>query len=205
LRANPHQDVTELVLRVQRGDRRAFGILVSRYRARIYALALHLTGNSSDADDITQDAFIRAYRAIDSFAGRSEFFTWLYRIVINLSHSAVRSRARRPWADLDDPRAAIAAVVDSGGDPQRCVELRQSYARLVRALDELSPTLRSTVVLVALQGLSYGEAAVVFGCTEGTIGWRIHEARSLLRRAMDDSPVPPRPRTDAERIRRLLS
>lgn len=197
---SPHEEVTALVHRVQSGDRKAFGILVERYRARIFALALHLTGSESEADDITQEGFLRAYRAIDSFAGRSEFFTWLYRIVINLAHSSNRARARRPRTDLEDPRVELAIVVDGNGDPAQTAELRQSYTRLVRALDHLSPVLGSTVVLVALQGMSYGEAAVVLGCSEGTIGWRIHEARRLLRLALAEPP-PPRPRTDPARRR----
>lgn len=199
---SPHEEVTELVRRVQSGERKAFGVLVERYRSRIFALALHLTGSESEADDITQEGFLRAYRAIDSFAGRSEFFTWLYRIVINLAHSANRARARRPRTDLEDPRVELAIVVDGNGDPAQTAELRQSYTRLVRALDHLSPVLRSTVVLVALQGMSYGEAAVVLGCSEGTIGWRIHEARRLLRLATSDlPPLPGRPKTDPTRRR----
>ena len=197
---NPHDDVTDLVRRVQGGDRHSFGILVERYRSRIFALALHLTGSESEADDITQEGFLRAYRAIDSFAGRSEFFTWLYRIVINLAHSSNRARTRRPRTDLEDPRVELAIVVDGKGDPAHTTELRQSYTRLVRALDRLSPVLSSTVVLVALQGLSYGEAAVVLGCSEGTIGWRIHEARRLLHLALDDMPTP-RQKTDPSRRR----
>ncbi len=187
LPTSPHEQVTELVRRVQAGDRKAFGTLVERYRSRIFALALHLTGSESEADDITQEGFLRAYRAIDSFAGRSEFFTWLYRIVINLAHSSNRARARRPRTDLEDPRVELAIVVDGNGDPGESAELRQTYTALVRALDRLSPVLGSTVVLVALQGLSYGEAAVVLGCSEGTIGWRIHEARRLLRLALRDT------------------
>jgi RNA polymerase sigma-70 factor, ECF subfamily len=175
----------KLVRLAQAGDRRAFDELVRRYRARIYALTLHLTGSRSDADDITQDVFTRAYQQLGSFAGRSEFFTWLYRIAVNRALNARRDTARRRTSGLDDPRVQAAVAVDAYGDPRRAAELRQSYARLVAALDRLSPTLRSTVVLVALQGLSHEEAGVVLGCPAGTVGWRIHEARSQLRAALD--------------------
>jgi len=195
-----HDDVTDLVRRVQAGERKAFGVLVERYRSRLFALALHLTGSESEADDITQEGFLRAYRAIDSFAGRSELFTWLYRIVINLAHTSNRARARRPRTDLEDPRVELAIVVDGDGDPAHTAELRQSYTNLMRALDRLSPVLRSTVVLVTLQGLSYGEAAVVLGVTEGTIGWRVHEARRVLRELLDVAP-PVRAKTDPSRRR----
>ena len=171
--------------RAQAGDRAAFDDLVRRYRARIYALTLHLTGSRSEADDITQDVFTRAYQQLHTFAGRSEFFTWLYRIAVNRALNARRDTARRRTSGLDDPRVQAAVAVDAYGDPRRAAELRQTYARLVDALDRLSPTLRSTVVLVALQGLSHDEAAAVLGCPSGTVAWRIHEARNQLRASLE--------------------
>lgn len=181
----PGDKTEQLVKRAQAGDRGAFDDLVRRYRARIYALTLHLTGSRSEADDITQDVFTRAYQQLHTFAGRSEFFTWLYRIAVNRALNARRDTARRRTSGLDDPRVQAAVAVDAWGDPRRAAELRQSYARLVTALDRLSPTLRSTVVLVALQGLSHDEAAAVLGCSPGTVAWRIHEARNRLHAALD--------------------
>jgi RNA polymerase sigma-70 factor (ECF subfamily) len=180
----PGDKTDRLVKRAQGGDRAAFDDLVRRYRARIYALSLHLTGSRSEADDITQDVFTRAYQQLHTFAGRSEFFTWLYRIAVNRSLNARRDTARRRTSGLDDPRVQAAVAVDAYGDPRRAAELRQTYARLVTALDRLSPTLRSTVVLVALQGLSHDEAAAVLGCPAGTVAWRIHEARNQLRASL---------------------
>jgi RNA polymerase sigma-70 factor (ECF subfamily) len=181
----PGDKTEQLVKRAQAGDRSAFDDLVRRYRARIYALTLHLTGSRSEADDITQDVFTRAYQQLHTFAGRSEFFTWLYRIAVNRALNARRDTARRRTSGLDDPRVQAAVAVDAWGDPRRAAELRQTYARLVAALDRLSPTLRSTVVLVALQGLSHDEAAAVLGCSPGTVAWRIHEARQQLHAALD--------------------
>lgn len=181
----PGDKTERLVKRAQAGDRGAFDDLVRRYRARIYALSLHLTGSRSEADDITQDVFTRAYQRINDFAGRSEFFTWLYRIAVNRSLNARRDTARRRTSGLDDPRVQAAVAVDAYGDPRRAAELRQTYARLVAALDRLSPTLRSTVVLVALQGLGHEEAAAVLGCSPGTVAWRIHEARQQLRASLE--------------------
>jgi RNA polymerase sigma-70 factor (ECF subfamily) len=181
----PGDKTERLVKRAQAGDRAAFDDLVRRYRARIYALSLHLTGSRSEADDITQDVFTRAYQQLHTFAGRSEFFTWLYRIAVNRSLNARRDTARRRTSGLDDPRVQAAVAVDAYGDPRRAAELRQTYARLVTALDRLSPTLRSTVVLVSLQGLSHDEAAAVLGCPAGTVAWRIHEARNQLRASLD--------------------
>lgn len=181
----PGDKTDRLVKRAQGGDRAAFDDLVRRYRARIYALSLHLTGSRSEADDITQDVFTRAYQQLHTFAGRSEFFTWLYRIAVNRSLNARRDTARRRTSGLDDPRVQAAVAVDAYGDPRRAAELRQTYARLVTALDRLSPTLRSTVVLVSLQGLSHDEAAAVLGCPAGTVAWRIHEARNQLRASLE--------------------
>lgn len=190
-----------LVEAARQGDPRAFEGLVKRYRHRIYALALHMTGSPSDADDITQDAFVRAFRNIHRFEGRSEFFTWLYRIALNRALNARRDRVRRRTADLDDPRVTVAVAVDSGGDPGRALELRQAYAHLVSAFDKLSPLLKTTIALTMMQGLSYPEAAVVLDTTEGTIAWRIHEARKQMRVALDRALKDPTPVVLAKKAR----
>jgi RNA polymerase sigma-70 factor (ECF subfamily) len=160
-----------------------------------------MTGSPSDADDITQDAFVRAYRNIDRFEGRSEFFTWLYRIALNRALNVRRDRTRRRAEDLDDPRVTVAVAVDSGGDPHRALELRQAYSYLVRAFDRLSPLLKTTVALTMMQGLSYPEAAVVLETTEGTIAWRIHEARKQMRNALDSMFQDPKPLQASEIVR----
>jgi RNA polymerase sigma-70 factor (ECF subfamily) len=173
----------ELVARAQAGSREAFGELVRRYRPRILALALHLCGNESEAEDIAQEVFFRAYRKLASFEGRSEFFTWVYRMAVNRSLNARRDRSRRRETTMDDPRVDIAVALDAAGDPARAAELRQLYSLLIGALDRLPPEMRTSVVLVALQGLSQAEAAVVQDCSPGTVAWRIHEARQRLRAA----------------------
>jgi len=172
-----------LVAAAKAGDQRAFEALVRRYRKRIFALALHITGSSSEADDITQDVFLKAYRALAAFEGRSQFFTWVYRMTVNRSLNARRDRARR-GEDSDDPRIELAVAVDARSNPSRAAELRQTYARLLRALDGLPVDMRTTVILVSLQGLSHGEVAVVQNVSEGTIAWRMHEARRRLHEAM---------------------
>jgi RNA polymerase sigma-70 factor (ECF subfamily) len=178
----------DLVARARAGDRAAFGELMRRYRPRIYALALHLTGNDHDADDVAQEAFLRAYRSLGDFRAASEFFTWVYRIAVNLSLNVRRATGRRRSlhpGSMDDPRVALAVQVDSSGDPRRAAELRETYQRLIDALDQLSPPLRSTVVLVALQGLTHEQAGAVLGCPAGTIAWRLHEARGKLAAALE--------------------
>jgi RNA polymerase sigma-70 factor (ECF subfamily) len=160
------------------GDQRAFEALVRRYRKRIFALALHITGSASEADDITQDVFLKAYSALPEFEGRS------YRMTVNRSLNARRDRARRGEDTLDDPRLELAIAVDARSNPSRAAELRQTYARLLRALDALPADMRTTVILVSLQGLSHAEVAIVANVSEGTIAWRMHEARRRLAEAM---------------------
>ena len=178
-------EAAELVARAKLGDSNAFDELVRKYRPRVYALALHLTGQASDADDITQDAFLKAYHKLPEFEGRSEFFTWIYRITLHRALNAKRDKNRRRTVPLDDPRLVAAVAVDAPGDPERAAQLRDRYRALLEAFDRLSPLLQTTVVLTTLQGLNYKEAAVVLETTEGTIAWRIHEARRKMRGYLD--------------------
>jgi RNA polymerase sigma-70 factor, ECF subfamily len=174
-----------LVAAAKRGDKGAFEALVQRYRKRIFALALHITGSSSEADDITQEIFLKAYRCLGTFEGRSQFFTWVYRMTVNRALNARRDRARRGEDALDgDPRVELAIAVDARSNPGRAAELRQTYHRLLRALDSLPADMRATVILVSLQGMSHGEVAIVQNVSEGTIAWRMHEARRKLNEAM---------------------
>jgi len=178
------QAATALVAQAKAGDTRAFEALVRRYRKRIFALALHITGSASEADDIAQEVFLKAFRALPQFEGRSQFFTWVYRMAVNRSLNSRRDRARRGEDTLDDPRIELAVAVDARENPGRAAELRQTYARLLRALDSLPADMRTTVILVSLQGMSHGEVAVVQKVSEGTIAWRMHEARRRLHEAM---------------------
>jgi RNA polymerase sigma-70 factor (ECF subfamily) len=175
---------TALVEAAKRGDDKAFEALVRRYRKRIYALALHMTRSASEADDIAQEVFLKAYRALPQFEGRSQFFTWVYRMAVNRSLNAKRDRARRGEDTIDDPRLELAVAVDARGNPAREAELRQMYSRLLRALDQHPIDMRTTVILVSLQGMSHGEASVIQKVSDGTIAWRMHEARRRLHEAM---------------------
>ena len=193
-----------LVAEAKAGDQRAFEALVRRYRKRIFALALHITGSSSEADDIAQEVFLKAYRALPQFEGRSQFFTWVYRMTVNRSLNSRRDRARRGEDTLDDPRLELAVAVDARSNPSREAELRQTYARLLRALDSLPIDMRTTVILVSLQGMSHGEAAVIQKVSDGTIAWRMHEARRRLHDAMAPERIV-RPRALSSELARLLT
>jgi RNA polymerase sigma-70 factor (ECF subfamily) len=174
-------DVRPDIERARRGDRQAFGRLVRLYQRRVYITAFRMMRNHEDAHDVAQEAFIRAFRGIGSFDARSDFFTWLYRIVVNVSLNHMRRRRRRPAVPLEEAQLPEPLARQARGDPGRTLELKRKVRAVDEALDELPETLRTTVVLVILEGMSYKEAAEVLECSEGTVGWRIHEARQKLR------------------------
>ena len=192
----PERTDRELVTAAREGDAEAFGLLVRRHQRRVYRLAVHLLKSGAEAEDVTQDTFVRAYGALDRFDGRSEPFTWIYRICVNLSLNALRSRKTRRASSPDDPRIE-GLLVDNrpaGGSPARSTADKQLGRALVEGIDELSDTLRTTLVLVCIDGLSHAEAGEVLGCPEGTVAWRVHEARKKLRgklseRGFDDDDI----------------
>jgi RNA polymerase sigma-70 factor (ECF subfamily) len=175
----------ELVEAAKSGDAQAFGVLVRRYQRRIFRLAVHLVRSAAEAEDVTQETFVRAYQALDRFDGRSEPFTWLYRIAVNLSLNVARARKpTRDSAPADDPRME-ALVTElyrtSSDDPSETSQQKQLAAALCDGIDGLSETLRTTLVLVCIDGVAHDEASRVLGCPEGTVAWRVHEARRKLR------------------------
>ena len=176
-------DESELLSRARGGDRRAFGILVRAHQRRVYACALQILGDTGEAEDAVQETFLRAWRAIGRFEGGSQLSTWLYRICVNVCLNTIRRRKRVDASDLADPRIPEPSADPTQGrnDPGLVAESAQLYRRLARALDSLSETLRVTVVLVLVQGMPHKQAAEVLGCPEGTIAWRVHEARRRLR------------------------
>ena len=192
----PERTDRELVTAAREGDAEAFGLLVRRHQRRVYRLAVHLLKSGAEAEDVTQDTFVRAYGALDRFDGRSEPFTWIYRICVNLSLNALRSRKTRRASSPDDPRIE-GLLIDNrpaGGSPARTSADKQLGRALVEGIDELSDTLRTTLVLVCIDGLSHAEAGEVLGCPEGTVAWRVHEARKKLRgmlseRGFDDDDI----------------
>ncbi len=179
----------ELVDQAKGGDSGAFGTLVRRYQRRIFRLAFHLVRTGAEAEDVTQETFVRAYQALDRFDGRSEPFTWLYRIAVNLSLNTLRSRKNmRDTTPSDDPRIEgllLETRPSQGGDPATGAQQRQLAAALCDGIDALSDTLRTTLILVCIDGLGHDEASKVLGCPEGTVAWRVHEARRKLREYLD--------------------
>jgi RNA polymerase sigma-70 factor, ECF subfamily len=184
----PQRTDRELVEAARSGDADAFGALVRRHQKRIYRLALHLLRNGTEAEDVTQETFVRAYGAIGRFDGRSEPFTWIYRIAVNLSLNAIRSRKpNRNAVTPDDPRIEGLLIETRGAaNPAEASADRELALALIDGMDSLSDTLRTTLVLVTIDGLSHTDAAQILGCPEGTIAWRIHEARRKLRAFLEE-------------------
>jgi RNA polymerase sigma-70 factor (ECF subfamily) len=175
----------ELVDKARSGEPEAFGLLVRRYQKRIFRLAFHLVRSGAEAEDVTQETFVRAYQALGRFDGRSEPFTWLYRIAVNLSLNSIRARkTTRDSTSADDPRVEgllRETRLTFGGDPATASQQRQLAAALCDGIDALSDTLRTTLILVCIDGVAHEDASKILGCPEGTVAWRVHEARRKLR------------------------
>ena len=175
-------DDRPLIDRAQRGDAAAFGELVRKYQRRVYSTAFHMTGNHGDADDVAQDAFVRAYRAIKTYDGRADFFTWLYRIVVNVALNALR--ARKHIFPSADPAGEDGGKPDPRPSPVVQLEGKELVAHVVRALASLPDTIRITLVLATLEDLSYRQIAETLEIPEGTVAWRINQGRKLLRKKL---------------------
>jgi RNA polymerase sigma-70 factor (ECF subfamily) len=184
-------DDRELVLAAQRGDRDAFKTLFERYHRRAYALAFGVLRHEDDALDVVQDAFIKAHKYLDKFEGNSSFYTWLYRIVMNLAIDHLRKHRRVKPVELDETR--IEAEGDEGllprilgGNPARALVDKQIRARIDQALDELSHNHRAVLVMRELEGLSYEDMAQAMSCSKGTIMSRLfHARRNMQKRLLD--------------------
>ena len=180
----------DLVDRARAGDVEAFGQLVRRHQPRIRRLALHMLRDHGDAEDVAQEAFIRAYRAIERFDGRSEPYTWFYRIAVNLSLNRIRARRSARTTSMGDPGdprldAWLTETRPSAAaDPRDDAARKQLYGALCEGIDALSETLRTTLILVCIDGRTHEEASHILGAPEGTIAWRVHEARRKLREYM---------------------
>ena len=173
-----------LVERAQQGDRSAFDMLVLKYQYRITQLVARYIHNPSDALDVTQEAFIKAYKALASFRSESAFYTWLYRIAINTAKNHLVSRGRRPPAtDVDVEEAEHFSSGDNLRDlssPENHLMKDQLEAIVYRAIDSLPEDLRTAVTLREMEGLSYEEIAEVMGCPVGTVRSRIFRAREAI-------------------------
>lgn len=180
----------ELVERCRRGERAAFEPLVRRYQDRVFNACLRVSGNHAEAEDLTQEAFMKALQAIDRFDGRSGFYTWLFRIAINLTLSARRRGARRPTVSLDAPvgncgEDSIGRRLSSGeSGPDRVACDSETHRRVLEALAGLNDDYRVVVVLRDVESFSYDEIAEILEVPVGTVKSRLHRARLALRNTL---------------------
>lgn len=177
------RDDRELMRDAQAGDDDAFAQLVRRHQKRIYHVAIHLLRDGAEAEDIAQETFVRAYASRARFDGRSQPYTWLYRIAVNLSLNRLRSRKRTSGdTPVHDPRLEPLLISDGPhSSPESETDERRLGKLVCQAIDELSETLRTTLILAQIEGLPHGDIATILGCPEGTIAWRVHEARKKLK------------------------
>ena len=175
-------DDNSLIEACRAGRTEAFGVLVQRYQDRLYPTMLRLTGDAEDALDLLQDAFLRAFEKLDRFHGDSAFYTWVYRIAVNLALSGRRRRrviARSRGGTPCDP-AELADDLDQT-DPTRPLERRERDDLIQEALDSLAPDHRAVVVMKEFDGLRYEEIAAILAIPVGTVRSRLHRARLDLR------------------------
>jgi len=173
----------QLVQRAQRGDLRAFDLLVLKYQGRIGALVSRYVSDAGEVEDITQEAFIKAYRALDKFRGDSAFYTWLYRIASNAAKNHLVAKGRRPGADttIEDAEAFEQAGLISESTTPEAVLMSEELAQVVtEAMDALPEELRAALTLRELEGLSYDDIAAVLECPVGTVRSRIFRARESI-------------------------
>lgn len=182
---------SDVLTRAKRGDKGAFSALVRKYQKRVYATALQLLGNHHDADDVAQDVFVRAFRFLPKFDERSDFYTWLYRITVNTALNHIRSRtrvqniARKGEEKVEAEGGRPEALGVREPSPREWAELGERYQRVFEGLFALSPTLRITLVLATIHGRAYKEIAELLDIPEGTVAWRVNEARKQLKARLD--------------------
>lgn len=185
-------DDSELVDRARAGDHEAFRMLYQRYHRRVYALAYGVVQNQEDALDVVQEGFIKAHRYLDRFEGASSFYTWLYRIVMNLSIDHIRKHRRARHVDFDDAidhgQRDGSVGEDSllprvlGQNPGKSLVRKEIREQIARALGELSDKHRAVLVMRELEGMSYEEMAQAMQCSKGTIMSRLFHARRNMQK-----------------------
>jgi RNA polymerase sigma-70 factor (ECF subfamily) len=181
----------EAVTRAAEGDHEAFRVLVERYQARALGLALRVMGDEEQARDVVQAAFLKAYRSLDRFEGRSSFYTWFYRVVMNLCIDAKRRDPPGRMVDWDEGSAletpvgtgldAVDPARQQAGGPAGDLERAELRETLQRAIEALPDDARQTLMLREVDGLSYSEIAELLGIPKGTVMSRLHYARRRVR------------------------
>lgn len=185
----------EWVLRAQQHDPKAFNVLMEKYQGRIYALLYHMTSNKQDAEDLLQEVFLKAYKALPKFKGNSSFYTWVYRIGVNTAINYTKKRKRKQALSLDDLDMRIEhdpalVQLSSQETPDRKMNLEDLQKKLNVALQSLSEKHRTVVVLHDVQELPHHEIGKILGISAGTVRSRLFYARRQLQSQLADIPNP---------------
>jgi RNA polymerase sigma-70 factor (ECF subfamily) len=186
--AGTEQSDLELVRRAQKNERGAFDLLVLKYQHKVVKLVARLLRDPTEAEDVAQEAFVKAYRAMGSFRGDSAFYTWLYRIAVNTARNSIASRQRRPLdyeVELSESEQNnVAARLKHDDTPEATVLSEEIRQTVNEAIGQLPEDLRTAIVLREIEGLSYEEIATAMDCPVGTVRSRIFRAREAIDRAL---------------------
>ncbi|MCC6931954.1 MAG: sigma-70 family RNA polymerase sigma factor [Deltaproteobacteria bacterium] len=186
----------ELVENVLAGDKDSFCVLVEKYQNKAVSIAYGIVGNLSDAEELAQEAFLKAYKNLASFRGQASFYTWLYRIIFNLGIDLSRKRYRKNENLAGDMFSAENQSYQAAGEqafsatqalnPEADIMNAQLNGEIEKALNSLSPDHKAVIILREIQGLSYEEISVVMNCSKGTVMSRLHHARRNLQQALQN-------------------
>lgn len=185
-------DDKTLVARCRAGDQDAYRQLVQRYQRKVYGVAFGMLHNAEDAMDVTQEAFIRVHRYLDRFKGTSSFFTWLYRITVNLCIDHLRKESKAQTVDYDDAishadqEADLQRPWSLDTNPANAMDRKELREVIEKALKSLSPNHRAVILMREVEGLSYKEMARAMKCSKGTIMSRLFHARRRMQAAIGE-------------------
>jgi RNA polymerase sigma-70 factor (ECF subfamily) len=184
--AGTEQSDLELVRRAQKNERGAFDLLVLKYQHKVVKLVARLLRDPTEAEDVAQEAFVKAYRALGSFRGDSAFYTWLYRIAVNTARNSIASRRPLDYeAELSESEQNnVAARLKHDDTPEATVLSEEIHQTVNQAIEQLPEDLRTAIVLREIEGLSYEEIAAAMDCPVGTVRSRIFRAREAIDRAL---------------------
>ncbi len=178
-------DDAELIEQTLAGRSAAFGLLVRKYQNRLYNVVFHVVGNSEDAEDVVQEAFVQAYLKLDSFEGKSAFYTWLYRIAF---HAAIDRKRSRRYAPVRAPGGPgdLSEVIDRGDGPTDRLERREQQRQVREAIERLDEDHRAVLVLREMDGCCYETIAEILDVPIGTVRSRLHRARLQMRQLLQE-------------------
>ena len=177
-----------LVKKVQEGDTNAYNVLVIKYQYKVAQIISKFVANNADINDIAQDAFIKAYKAINSFRGESSFYTWLYRIVVNAAKTFLESNSKhKNRIDVDSPEFQSIdeqGILASKDTPDRIIESQELHEVILKAMNDLPKELREAITLREIEGMSYDDMAIALKVPVGTVRSRIFRAREFIESRM---------------------